>query len=122
MIEPSGTAEELLAQGISHFNSGRYFQAHECWETAWHPSDDNEREFWQGITQIAVGYTHKGRGNPTGAVTLLRRGAARLAPYGASYRGISIGELAKEALDAADQIEREGVRAEVPTPRVNSYG
>lgn len=116
--EPEGTPEELLEQGVEHFNEGRFFQAHECWETAWHPSPDEERNFWQGITQIAVGFTHRGRGNATGAVTLLRRGAEKLDPYGDRFMGLNIRELAASARAAADAIETHGLAAEVNAPTV----
>jgi predicted metal-dependent hydrolase len=108
----------LLDIGIEHFNAGRYFQAHEAWETAWHPSPDAERDFWQGITQIAVGFTHRARGNARGAVTLLRRGAARLGTYGAVHRGFPVAELARAANDTADSIERTGLDAPVTIPSI----
>src|SRR5437016_14358786 len=69
----------LLEIGIEHFNARRFFQAHETWETAWHPSPEDERNFWQGLTPPAVGFTHFQRGNATGAVTLLQRGARKSA-------------------------------------------
>lgn len=108
--------DALLRIGVEHFNAGRFFQAHEVWETAWHPSPAPERDFWQGITQIAVGFTHHGRGNPTGALTLLRRGAARIEPYGEIHRGIPCAALAVRAREAADAIERDGVGASVTPP------
>jgi predicted metal-dependent hydrolase len=114
--EPTGTPEELLAQGVEHFNAGRFFQAHEAWETAWHPSASEERDFWQGITQIAVGFTHRIRGNPTGAVTLLRRGAERCSPFVPTHRGLDVGALVAQALAAADAIERDGADARFATP------
>jgi uncharacterized protein len=98
-------AEQLLAIGIRHFNEARFFQAHEAWETAWHPAAPDERDFWQGITQVAVGCTHRQRGNPRGAVTLLRRGAHRLDPYGEHHRGVAVADLAAQARELADQIE-----------------
>jgi len=107
---------ELLEIGREHFNAGRFFQAHEAWETAWHPSPDPERDFWQGITQIAVGFTHFQRGNPTGATTLLRRGATRLEPYGEHFHGIASAGLAATAREAADAIEREGTDARITLP------
>lgn len=110
--------EALLEVGIEHFNAGRFFQAHEAWETAWHPSEELERDFWQGITQVAVGYTHRGRGNVTGAVTLLRRGAARLEPYGETHRGVPVGALARAARDAAEAIETSGLDAAPDAPRI----
>lgn len=116
--DPEGTAEELLELGVEHFNAGRYFQAHECWETAWHPSPPEERDFWQGITQIAVGYTHRARGNANGAVTLLRRGVERCEPYRPIFRGLELDRLVEDARAAADTVERHGTDAPIATPQV----
>jgi hypothetical protein len=110
--------EELLEIGIEHFNAQRFFQAHEAWETAWHPSPRSERDFWQGLTQVAVGFTHLQRGNPKGSTTLLRRGAARIEPYGEHFRGIRCGDLAAAARAAADAVERDGADAQVSFPTV----
>ena len=111
--------EELLQLGIDHFNAGRTFQAHEAWETAWHPSAEDERDFWQGLTQVAVGYTHLKRGNAHGAVTLLRRGAGRLEPYGEAHRGVRVADLAARARADADEIERGGASAAIDPPPVS---
>lgn len=108
--------EELLRIGIEHFNAQRFFQAHEAWETAWHPSPPPERDFWQGITQVAVGLTHRQRGNPRGAVTLLRRGADRLDRYGESHRGIPCERLARQARACADAIEAGGTEVPLELP------
>lgn len=99
---------ELLRIGVEHFNAGRFFLAHEAWETAWHPSPDDERDFWQGITQIAVGFTHHQRGNTTGCVTLLRRGADKLGRYPERFKGFPAAALAAAARAAADAVERGG--------------
>lgn len=113
---PAATPEEALERGIEHFNDGRFFQAHEAWEEAWHIAPEDERDFWQGITQVAVGLTHRLRGNARGAVTLLRRGVRRLERYGATYRGIPAGALASFAADAADRIERDGAGVPIEPP------
>jgi predicted metal-dependent hydrolase len=68
------TAQELL-------DAGRAFSAHEVLEAAWKAAPSAERELWQGLAQICVGITHAQRGNPTGAATLLARGASRLRGY-----------------------------------------
>jgi hypothetical protein len=113
---PAGSPEEALDRGIDHFNAGRYFQAHEAWEEAWHAAPEDERDFWQGITQVAVGLTHRLRGNPHGAATLLKRGARRLSAYPDRYKGIAAGSLQSFAADAAERIERDGVEAPVEPP------
>ena len=110
--------ERLLDIGIEHFNAGRFFQAHETWETAWHPSPENERDFWQGLTQVAVGFTHYQRGNPKGAVTLLQRGARRISGYGDRFKGVPVADLAAAARKAAASIERAGTTTPITFPTI----
>ena len=115
---PAQTPEEALARGIEHFNAGRYFQAHEAWEEGWHPAPERERDFWQGITQVAVGLVHRGRGNAHGATTLLRRGGRRLQSYGDTHMGVPVGALSRFAFETADRIERNGVDAPIEVPTI----
>jgi len=110
--------ERLLDIGIEHFNARRFFQAHETWETAWHPSPADERDFWQGLTQVAVGFTHYQRGNPKGSVTLLHRGARKIAKYGDVYKGVPVGDLAAAARKAAASIERAGTTTPIEFPTI----
>jgi hypothetical protein len=74
---------EAAALGRSLLEQGRPFHAHEVFEAAWKTGPPAERELWQGLAQIAVGVTHARRGNPRGAVSLLRRGARRVSDYAA---------------------------------------
>ena len=110
--------ELLLQIGIEHFNAQRFFQAHEAWETAWHPSSSDERDFWQGITQVAVGFTHRQRGNAKGSATLLRKGAHKLEEYGEVHRGVPVADLARAARKAADAIERSGTAGPIEFPTI----
>ena len=115
---PAKTPDEALTRGIEHFNAGRYFQAHEAWEEGWHPAPEPERDFWQGITQVAVGLVHRGRGNAHGATTLLRRGAQRLQGYGEKHMGLRVGEIAHWAFETADRVERHGVDTPIEVPSI----
>ena len=120
--QPAATPEEALERGIAHFNAGRYFQAHEAWEEGWHPSPEPERDFWQGLTQVAVGMTHRMRGNAHGAETLLRRGAAKLRTYGDEYMGVPVQDVARFAEKTADRVARDGTSAPVEAPRIERSG
>ena len=71
-IELLQWAQDLLDRGLA-------FNAHEVLEAAWKASPANEKPLWQGLAQFAVGITHVQRGNLTGAGTVLRRAADRLA-------------------------------------------
>lgn len=86
------------------------FAAHEVLEGAWKTAPPAERELWQGLAQLAVGLTHAQRGNDTGAVRLLRRGAARIDPYaGQPPYGIAVGRVLAAAAALASRIETAGL-------------
>jgi hypothetical protein len=105
------TAQDML-------DDGRPFHAHEVLEAAWKAAGPGERDLWQGLAQLAVGLTHARRGNPRGAVTLLRRGCARLTRYaGTSPHGIDVDGIRGQATDLAGEIESRGLAA-VPAARL----
>ena len=57
-----------------------FFGAHEAWETAWKQAKGTgDEELFKGLSQMGAGYVHLLRGNAHGAMTLLRRAAARIA-------------------------------------------
>jgi hypothetical protein len=74
---------EALEEAQRLLDAGMPFHAHEVLEGTWKAAPPAERDLWQGLAQLAVGLTHVLRGNATGAVTLLRRGRARIASYAA---------------------------------------
>lgn len=100
--------------------AGRPFHAHEVFEASWKSGPPAERELWQGLAQLAVGLTHAHRGNARGAVTLLRRGTARVRAYagagagagpgaaGAVY-GIDLAGVLAICDELAARIERQGL-------------
>ena len=100
-------------------DDGKPFHAHEVFEDAWKSSGDpDERQFWKGMAQLAVGLTHGARGNLVGGARLLRRGAERIAPYAERPpHGIAVAGLLTWAealaaeLDAGTGIAAPGERA-----------
>jgi hypothetical protein len=99
------TAQRLL-------DAGRPFHAHEVLEASWKAAPAAERDLWQGLAQLAVGLTHARRGNAAGAVTLLRRGAARISagPPGTGHGyGVDAAALAAAAAALAERIEAGGL-------------
>src|SRR3989304_3373929 len=82
---PSPEANRAL--GRAHFNAGRFFPAHEAWETAWKQARDTEdAEFFKGLSQLGAGDVHLLRGNAHGAGQRLGPGASPVAaaPGGAA--------------------------------------
>jgi uncharacterized protein len=104
--------DDAVRQAQQLIDDGYPFQAHEVFEGVWKATEGEHRELWQGLAQLAVGLTHVQRGNPKGAVTLLRRGADRIGRYAAEPpHGLDITGLVGEARSLAARIERDGAGA-----------
>ncbi|MGH3827462.1 MAG: DUF309 domain-containing protein [Pseudonocardiaceae bacterium] len=115
--------DDAVAQAQRLFDDGYPFAAHEVFEGMWKATSGGHRELWQGLAQFAVGLTHVQRGNPKGAVTLLRRGADRIDPYIAEPPcGLDVAGLVAHARSLAARIERDGLGAAVSglAPRLRS--
>src|SRR5256885_11030301 len=106
--------EENHRLGIAHLNAGRFFPAHEAWETAWKQAKGtDDAEFFKGLSQMGAGYVHLLRGNPHGTVTLLRRASGRVGTYPDGHRGV-------RTLALRDKLEADAARVDrgalVPGP------
>jgi hypothetical protein len=76
--------------GVSLFNQGDYFEAHEVWEELWHVSTPPERRFYQGLIQAAVALCHYHNGNLRGAAKLYHSSRDYLEPYRPAYLGLNV--------------------------------
>jgi hypothetical protein len=93
--------------GRRHARAGRWFPAHEAWETAWKQArDTDEAELFKGLSQMGAGYVHLLRGNAHGAAALLRRAARRIGGYDDGHRGVPTKALAARLSADADAVER----------------
>src|SRR3712207_1009165 len=107
-------AVRSVAEALDHaaqlFDDQRFFEAHEFLEWIWKSDEvaEEDREFWKGVTQVAVGYTHTQRGNRDGALTLLDRACRYMAPYPARYHGVDAEALADDARRVIATIEASG--------------
>ena len=90
-------AEEIFRRGVSLFNGVRYWHAHEAWEELWRAAPDEERDFYQGLIQVAAGLLHLQRRNARGARNKLREGLDKLRAYTPTHRGIFVNELIGKA-------------------------
>ena len=82
-----------LAEAQRLLDAGLPFHAHEILEGTWKAAPTTERELWQGLAQLAVGWTHVLRGNPAGAATLLQRARRRIGGYANAPYGIDVAGL-----------------------------
>lgn len=97
--------DEFLSYAQELIDHDRPFHAHEVLEAAWKSRPGRERPLWQGLAQLAVGVTHVHRGNPAGAIALLRRGADHLrAVEGAPPWRVDVDGLCAWAAALADDL------------------
>ncbi|GGX43221.1 DUF309 domain-containing protein [Streptomyces fructofermentans] len=114
--QPEGvvrTPEETVAEAQALLTAGKPFHAHEVFEDAWKSGPEAERSLWRGLAQLAVGLTHTARGNLTGGVRLLRRGAGVVEEWGADSgrsrpHGLDLAGLGAWATELAREVERDG--------------
>jgi hypothetical protein len=87
--------------------AGRYFPAHEAWETAWKQArGTGDEELFKGLSQMGAGYVHLQRGNAHGAITLLRRAAGRIGRYPVGHRGLATTALRDRLMADVSRIQR----------------
>jgi uncharacterized protein len=112
------TIPEALAHAVGLFDEQRFFEAHEFLEFIWKHEDLDpaDKDFWKGVTQVAVGCCHTQRGNVTGAVTLLERSTRYLEPYPEVYQGVDAGELARRARSLAGAVRADGAHPDHDFP------
>jgi predicted metal-dependent hydrolase len=103
-LEPA-EVERLFHTAVALFNGARYWHAHEAWETLWRSATDEERDFYQGLIQVAAGLLHLQRRNMRGARNKLTEGLEKLRPYQPAHRGIFVNELIGEARRLLDDLE-----------------
>jgi hypothetical protein len=77
---PAARRREILEAGLTAYERGDFFLAHELLEPAWMgASDPAERDLYQGLIKLAAAFVHDARGNPAGVLQNLRGARERLA-------------------------------------------
>jgi predicted metal-dependent hydrolase len=82
--------DNLFRKGLSAFNSGQFYEAHEHWEEVWLETPNPEKAFLQGLIQIAAAYHHHSRANRQGTQNLLIAGLAKIESFPVVHREINV--------------------------------
>jgi uncharacterized protein len=103
--------EELPAefwQGFEQFNQGDFYACHDTLEAVWIESPVFEKNFYQGILQVAVSLYHLSNHNWRGAVILLGEGLNRLRKYPPDFGGIDVDEFITQAAELLSALQTAG--------------
>jgi predicted metal-dependent hydrolase len=85
-----------FAKGIRLFNTQSFFEAHDVWEELWREAAGEERLFYQGLIQTAVGLYHLMNRNYRGAGSQLGKAIAKLERYIPVHQGLETLRLAEQ--------------------------
>ncbi len=100
----------MFLDAIAAFNQAEYYVCHDLLEEIWHNADPSDRNFYQGILQIAVGLYHLQNLNQNGAAMLLGEGIGRLRRYCPDYQNLNLADLVLESaslLRVVQQVSKE---------------
>jgi hypothetical protein len=90
---PAACADEearLFHEGLTLFNDGEWFEAHEVWEDIWHMAIGDKKRFYQGLIQYAVTIEHIRRGNPRGVKCVYQTTQTKFVGLPDVYMGFNI--------------------------------
>lgn len=99
---------EEFWEGIDQFNRQEFYDCHDTLEAIWMNAVSAEKNFFQGILQIAVGLHHLRNENWRGAVILMGEGINRLHAYPVDYGGIDVEGLIDQASVLLKQLQIAG--------------
>jgi predicted metal-dependent hydrolase len=90
---PDAAYDPRYLEGIEHFNTCDFFEAHEVWEDLWADYQGPSRKFYQGLIQVAVCLHHFGNGNIRGAKKLYYSSRNYLEAYRPKHLGLDVDKL-----------------------------
>jgi hypothetical protein len=123
-LEPSSgsPSSAAFAEGIEHFNAGRFWHAHESWESIWLVADEEIADFYQGLIQLAAAYHHLQRGTTRGAIRLFAAALGRLSAYPEQFCGLDRRAACAAAVRHSDEAAAGRVIAPLDYPKLALTG
>jgi len=88
-----GPGDPRYREFVRLFNLEEFFAAHDVLEDLWRETGGEDREFLQGLIQVAVALEHRRRGNLRGASGVAESARRHLLPYGPNHLGVDLESL-----------------------------
>lgn len=99
---------EAFWQAVEQFNQSEFYACHDTLEAIWIEAPTFERNFYQGILQVAVAIYHLGNRNWRGAVILLGEGLNRLRKYQPDYGGVEVDRFIDDSVNLLTTLQQIG--------------
>jgi len=115
LVEPTLSPEEqeVFNEGITLFNKGKFWHAHESWERVWLRRSEESRLFYQGLIQAAAGY-HLAVERPriSGAIRNLEKSLDKLGLFPSPFLAIDVTSLMASIHAAIESLRTNGASGE----------
>lgn len=85
--------QQHLEHAVQLFNQGEFYEAHERFEHLWRNAAPEERQFFQGLVQVAVAFHLRSQKNLAGARGMLELATRNLAGYAGECHGVPLTAL-----------------------------
>lgn len=99
-----------LIKAIALFNQREFYACHDALEAIWNDAVSADKNFYQGILQIAVGLYHLGSKNWHGAAILLGEGISRLRYYQPDYENVDVASLIDDSAKLLTTLQTVGAK------------
>lgn len=103
VVEEEIGKEQGIRDGISYFNSERFWESHEAFEGVWKKCFGREKELVQGIILVAVAFAHAQRNELSIGVGMLGRALEKLGSSPATYHSIDVDRIRARAVRMQEQ-------------------
>ncbi len=98
--------------GITLFNEGKFWHAHEAWEEVWRRHPEPERLFFQGLIQSAAAYHHVGlKKSYKGIVNNFNKSHRILSAFAPRYLGVETSLIIDAIRVAKRELEQHGSKS-----------
>jgi predicted metal-dependent hydrolase len=97
---------ETFWLGLKQFNQRQFYDCHDTLEAIWIEASEYDKNFYQGILQIAVACYHLSNLNQRGAMILLGEGIKRLNEYQPLHYNVDVTQLVAESYTLLVQLQQ----------------
>jgi len=106
---------ENYHKGIRLLNREKFFEAHEAWEEIWkRTTDEEDKQFLQGLIQAAAFLVHIQKGSGGAAVELYQSASLKLQSYRRGYWGADVQKFLNTLQTVREKIEKQEEVKEYP--------
>ena len=99
IVEENMEKEIGISDGITYFNSERFWECHEAFEGVWKQCYGREKELVQGIILLAVAFAHSQKNDYLIGIGMLGRALEKLGSSPTVYHNIDVDRIRSKIIE-----------------------